>query len=217
MCWNVTLKPQTCGENPIVPKSRLDRTVSEGQWNTRQILCLGKKKSMFSGSMKARPGCFFCEESHFQTGKGCQWYEKLLWCITGAPQTWAEKATTGRMFLSAHCELREGKQVSRSVGCSRKTDYCTGISQGFQPWDVGYLCRGHAVGTHVQGLWNGDRPDLELKKSCRAKKLRGSSLGVSIRVMTLLVCCVLHTEFWLVMGALCSASELLFCFFFFLA
>lgn len=118
------------------------------------------------------------------------------------------------MFLSAHCELTKDKQVSRSVGCSRKTHYCTGISQGSEPWDVGYLSRvsrGHAVGTRVQELCDGHRPDLEPKKGCRARKLRGSSLGVSIRVMTLLVCCVLHTKFWLVMGALCcSASQLVF-------
>lgn len=72
------------------------------------------------------------------------------------------------MFLSAHCELTKDKQVSRSVECSRKTDYCTGISQGFEPWDVGYfsrVSRGHAVGTCVQELCNGHRPDLEPKKA----------------------------------------------------
>lgn len=56
--------------------------------------------------------------------------------------------------------------------------------------------------------------DLKLKNSCRAGMLRGSSLGVSIGVMTLLVCCVLHTKFWLVMGALCSTSQLVFWVFF---
>lgn len=181
----------------------------DSQWRSAEykanIVLRGKEIHVF-WQYENKIRVFFYEESHFQTGKGCQWYEELLWCITGAPQTWAEEAATGRMFLSAYCELTEGKQVSRSVGCSRKTDYCTGISHGFQPWDVGYLSRGPAVGTRVQELWNGHRSDLELKKSCRARELRGSSLGMSIRVMILLVSCVLHTKFWLVMSALCSAS-----------
>lgn len=136
----------------------------DSQWRSAEYkanIVLRGKNPCFLAVWSRDQGGFFYEESHFQTGKGCQWYEKLLWCITGAPQTWAEKATTGRMFLSAHCDLRENKQVSRSVGCSRKTDYCTGICQGFQPWDVGYLFRGHALGTCVQELWNEHRPDLE--------------------------------------------------------
>lgn len=58
-------------------------------------------------------------------------------------------------FFSEHGELTEDKQVSRSVGSSRKTDYCTGISQRFELCDVGYLpgaSMGCAVGTRVQGV-----------------------------------------------------------------
>lgn len=54
---------------------------------------------------------------------------------------------------------------------------------------------GCAVGTHVcRELCNGHRPDLELKKICRARMFRRASLGVSDRVVPLSVCCVLPTE-----------------------
>lgn len=101
------------------------------------------------------------------------------------------------IFFSEHCKLTEDKQVSRSVGSSRKTDYFTGISQRFELRVVGYLpgaSMGCAVGTHVCREFNGHRPDLELKKICRARMFRRASLGVSDRVMTLSVCCVLPTE-----------------------
>lgn len=41
-------------------------------------------------------------------------------------------------IFSERCELTEDERVSRSVGSSRKIDYCIGVSQRFEPCDVGY-------------------------------------------------------------------------------
>lgn len=123
----------------------------------------GRKKHHVFWQYVSKSRVFVYGESCLQTGNGCQRYKKQLWCITGAPQTSAKKAATGRTFFSERCELTEDKQVSRCVGSSRKIDYCTGISQKFEPRDGGYP--GVVQWEHMcRVLCNWHRPGLKPKR-----------------------------------------------------
>lgn len=71
--------------------------------------------------------------------------------------------------FSEHCEPTEDKQGSRSVASSRKTVYCTGISQSFEPRDVGCL-PGVVQWEHgCRELSSGHRPYLEPKTKLQSK------------------------------------------------
>lgn len=110
---------------------------------------------MFSGSMKPRPGCLFMGRAIHKQGKAASDTRNFSDAQQVLLRPEQRKQRQGGLFFSEHGELTEDKQVSRSVGSSRKTDYCTGISQRFELCDVGYLpgaSMGCAVGTRVQGV-----------------------------------------------------------------
>lgn len=116
---------------------------------------------------------FVYGESHLQTGKCCQWSEKLFWCIAGAPQTWAKKAATGRTYRRQTIfKVCRKQRENRTLHWNNKR---------FEPRDVGYLpgaTRDHAMGTCVRReLFNGRGPGLKLKKKLQSKDFQEGFSG----------------------------------------
>lgn len=173
-----------------------------------------RKINMFSGTVKLRPGCLFMERAICKQGNAASDQSSFLMHSRCSSDLSEESGNREDFFACClffeHSELTEDKQFSRSVGSSRRTRRCIGVTKGLSHamWDIYPGQPGLVQWQHVCAGWC-LMDMMKPKNKLQSKDFLEGLLWVWVSGSRLLQCTVSYppSKFWLVMGALCCTTS----------